>query len=66
MCRHYGFRDGAPVCALGIDIRVHVGGPKFGWLCRIPCVSTSLSRDVIACDRADLVNSEELFEGQKP
>jgi hypothetical protein len=41
-CIHY---KGGPqaVCAAGVNIREHVGGPDFGWGCRMPCHKRSFS-----------------------
>lgn len=68
MCRHYGYQvtpgdaqRSGPVCALGIDIRTLVGGPKLGWMARMPCVSTRLSKDVVPCDRVELMTNEEIL-----
>lgn len=59
-CRHGSMRGLDKVCALGIDVRAHVGGPDLGWFCRTPCVVSGFSRDVVPCDRF-----EEFTEAEK-
>jgi hypothetical protein len=53
--------ESGPTCSHGIDVRAHVGGDRIGWMARMPCVDTPLSRDVVPCDRAELHTTESLL-----
>jgi hypothetical protein len=59
-CVHYAPKPGGRYeCELGINIRDHVGGPDFGWLARIPCVTSNLTKDQVACDRRELPSERD-------
>ena len=49
-CRYYGYAKGRAVCKHDVDIRTHVGGPRLGWMRRVPCVRTNISQDVVPCE----------------
>lgn len=65
-CRHWSNpfvgdrrRD---TCALGIDIRKLVGGPDFGWGCRMPCIRGAFHRpgEAATCDKREPYTAEEI------
>jgi hypothetical protein len=61
VCKHYHARPGLRYeCELGVDIRALVGGSDYGWLTRMPCVTTSLSREQVTCERRCYQTAEEL------
>jgi hypothetical protein len=67
MCRHYAFQvspqaGSGPVCEIGIKIRELVGGHRLGWMARMPCVQTSLSKNVVPCERAEMLSQDEILE----
>lgn len=47
------------VCDRGIDIRKHVGGPDFGWLVRTPCMTSTLTKNQVICDKREYLTEEE-------
>lgn len=67
-CRHhevqppdFAARDSGHRCALGIDIRKHVGGPDFGWLARSPCyLPNATNPGHVPCDKAEKPTAEEI------
>ncbi len=60
-CKHYRAAGGGRVaCAVGVDIRAHIGGPDYGWLSRSPCVESVYSKDVVACDKREYPTAEEI------
>lgn len=63
-CNHYGFHR-EPTCAKAVDIRAHVGGEDLGWMRRLPCVNSSLSRDVVACSLAEFPTKEARAENER-
>lgn len=66
-CRHYKPEPGDPRCALGVDIRKHVGGDRFGWYARMPCVTDRpgekpFRHDVVPCDKREPHTEAEIAE----
>lgn len=63
-CKHYSYAPGGkgPTCARGVDIRKHVGGPAFGWMARLPCVTTERSHEQVPCELHELPTAEEVAE----
>ncbi len=64
-CVHYSPKPGGIYeCDKGIDIRAHVGGPDFGWMARMPCCNTKLSRDRVSCDLREMPTPERVAADQ--
>lgn len=66
-CKHYKPNRGKPMCAKGVDIRKHVGGPMLGWLSRIPCITEGgfiRPDEVVPCAQLDLPTKEEADAAQ--
>ncbi len=65
-CKHYACKPGMKFeCARGVPIRTHVGGAEHGWMARMPCVTTSLSRDQVPCELREYPTPEELAESER-
>jgi hypothetical protein len=65
-CKHYACKPGMEfVCARGVDIRKHVGGPSLGWMARMPCVTTKLSKEQISCDHREYPTAEEVEQSER-
>ena len=62
-CKHYGNVRGELVCDKGVDVRAHVGGPDYGWMARIPCVTSKLSKEQVTCGLRELPTADELAAG---
>lgn len=68
ICKHYGatFNEELgyrrPSCSEGVNLREHVGGPVFGWMLRLPCLTTPRSREQVSCDRCDPETVKEHYE----
>ncbi len=59
-CTHYRCKPGIVLeCDKGHDIRSLVGGPHLGWMARMPCVKSGLSKDVVPCEDFDDSDQEE-------
>ena len=61
-CKHF---TGAlqEMCKAGVNYRTLVSGPDAGWLARLPCVTTKLSHDQVAClSYAELTAEERTAE----
>jgi hypothetical protein len=59
-CKHYSCIPGVEVtCALGIDIREHVGGDDYRWRTRMPCMTSLLSCDQEPCDKREIMSTAD-------
>ncbi len=64
-CIHYSPKPGGVYdCDKGVIIRKHVGGPDYGWMARIPCCSSRLSKDTVSCDLRELPTAEQVKADQ--
>lgn len=62
-CRHHDVRlsDLKHICKLGIDIRAHVGGDRFGWMRRTPCYLPNKDEPgFVPCDKSEPHTTAEL------
>lgn len=66
-CRHeIGDEPMRHKCALGIDIRKHVGGSDLGWLRRHPCYFPNRDNPgFVPCDKAEPYTAEEIAEDER-
>jgi len=67
-CKYYkGYQGliGNRGCQLDINIRKMIGGDNIGWMTRIPCVITGLSKNVVACKNFTEWNDKEIANNKK-
>ena len=67
-CRHHDVRldDLKHVCALGIDIRAHVGGPSLGWMRRTPCfLPNAKEPGHVPCAKCEPHSAAEIEERER-
>ena len=57
--------DYGKCCDAGVNYRALVGGSDFGWMARTPCTKTTLSKDVVLCDKYRDPTPEEIKEDQR-
>jgi hypothetical protein len=58
-CRHFRAPYHNPTCLAGVNYRELSGEPELGWMARLPCVTTRLSKNQITCNYFDLETAEE-------
>lgn len=60
-CSHFT-GVGAKTCKVGICYRELVGGEEFGWVVRIPCITTEGTdhEHVVQCNKYDAMSDEEI------
>lgn len=64
-CLHYSPKPGGIyACDKGVTIRDHVGGSDFGWMARMPCVTTGLSKEQVPCNLRELPTAEQVKADQ--
>jgi len=59
-CVYYVSPIQSKCCEKGINYRLLAGGERHGYLARIPCVETALSKNVQPCEHKRLPTKEEI------
>jgi len=62
VCFHYRSPIHCESCAKGVNYRQHVSGERRGYLARLPCVTTPLSYEQVACDQFRAYTPQEAKE----
>jgi hypothetical protein len=66
ICRYFtglpmvSLQDQRTTCEAGINYRKHIGGPDLGWCSRAPCLTTSMSKEQVPCDKYEEPTQEEI------
>jgi hypothetical protein len=61
-CKHYNAPVHNDSCELGINYLELAGGEHKGYMARLPCCQTSLTKDMVHCDKFEEYTPEELAE----
>ena len=66
-CIHHRSPIHNETCSAGVNYRELVGGPRFGWLARRPCIRNSKLRKepVAKCDKCQWPTEEQIEERLK-
>ena len=52
-------------CKAGVNYREHVGGPDFGWGCRMPCLTKYREEGWMPCDKYQEPTEEQIAESDR-